>query len=166
MTRFPAAECPGVAGTPVAIPARVPLRTYHRPLAADAASAGEARSAVRRHLCDWDAAELVDDCSLIVTELVTNAVRHGGSPIHFRLGTNGSWVYGEVFDTGDRMPRVCDRGDGTDGEIGELDSPGGRGLLIVDRMADAWGVTRLPGGGKIVWFVLGGRGGLYLLRGA
>jgi anti-sigma regulatory factor (Ser/Thr protein kinase) len=146
VTRFLAADRPRAAGTP----AVVPLRTYDRPLVAEAAGAGEARSAVRRELCDWGAAELVDDCSLIVTELVTNAVRHGGSVIHLRLGTNGSWVYGEVFDDGGGMPRVCHPG---------LDEPGGRGLVIVERLADEWGAVPLPEGGKIVWFLLGAGGG-------
>lgn len=149
MSPFLAADQPCKAGAPAA----VPLRTYDRPLAPDAASAGEARSAVRRELCAWGAPELVDDCSLIVTELVTNAVRHGGSGIHFRLGTNGSWVYGEVFDAGDHMPRLCRP---------DPDAPGGRGLFIVDRLADEWGVAGLPGGGKIVWFLIGPRPGLNL----
>jgi anti-sigma regulatory factor (Ser/Thr protein kinase) len=154
VTCFLAADQPREAGVSTSAPAAVPLRTYDRPLTCDAASAREARRAVRRELCDWGAAELVDDCSLIVTELVANAVRHGGSGIHFRLGTNGSWVYGEVFDEGAALPRVC---------RADSDSTGGRGLVIVDRLADEWGVAELPGGGKIVWFLLGTRANLRLL---
>ncbi|MEV5408983.1 ATP-binding protein [Thermopolyspora sp. NPDC052614] len=154
MTCFLAADQPREAGVSVSSRTAVPLRTYDRPLACDAASAGEARRAVRRELRDWGAADLVDDCSLIVTELVTNAVRHGDGVIHFRLGTNGSWVYGEVFDEGTALPRVCQA---------DSDSPGGRGLVIVDKLADEWGVAELLGGGKIVWFLLGTRAGLRLL---
>jgi len=133
----------------VANPAPAPARTYDCPLAPDAGSARKARAAVRRELAAWGAAELVEDCCLIVTELVTNAVRHGAGAIHLRLGTNGRWVYGEVYDGGEHLPRV---------RPGDPDATGGRGLLIVDRVADDWGWARMPGGGKIVWFLLGARG--------
>lgn len=134
-----------------------PLRTYDCPLGAEAASARTARLAVRRELGEWGATELVEDCTLIVTELVTNAVRHGDGSIHLRLGTNGQWVYGEVYDGGDRLPHVRST---------DPDATGGRGLLIVDRLADEWGVAQMPGGGKLVWFLLGTGGGIALPQGA
>ena len=134
-----------------------PLRTYDCPLGAEAASARTARLAVRRELGAWGAAELIEDCMLIVTERVTNAVRHGDGAIHLRLGTNGEWVYGEVYDDGDRLPHVRSSGP---------DATGGRGMLIVDRLADEWGVAQLPGGGKLVWFLLGTGGGFALPQGA
>jgi anti-sigma regulatory factor (Ser/Thr protein kinase) len=115
-------------------------------LPGDAESACAARALVRRELRSWGAGELVDDCSLIVTELVTNAIRHGGSALILRLSTNGAWVYGEVFDEGEGMPCPSDPG---------LDATGGRGLLIVGTLSDEWGVADMPGGGKIVWFLLG-----------
>lgn len=153
MSQFLTAERPhGVGGI-----ASAPLHTYDCPLAADAVSARTARVAVRRELSAWGAPELVEDCSLIVTELVTNAVRHGDHGIHLRLGTNGRWVYGEVYDGGDQLPCV---------RTGGVDATGGRGMLIVDRLADEWGVARLPDGGKIVWFLLGARDELPLVNGA
>jgi anti-sigma regulatory factor (Ser/Thr protein kinase) len=136
-------------GVPDLAAGLAPARTYECPLAPDAGSARTARAAVRRELAAWGAADLIEDCCLIVTELVTNAVRHGGGAIHLRLGMTGRWVYGEVSDEGERLPRV---------RSGDLDATGGRGLLIVDRVADEWGVARMPHGGKIVWFLLGADG--------
>ena len=124
-------------------PAPAPLVMCQRGLPGDAASAGAARALVRRELRRWGVSELVDDCSLIVTELVTNAIRHGGSAPVLRLSTDGLWVYGEVFDEGDGMPHATDGG---------LDATGGRGLLIVGGLTDDWGVAAMPEGGKIVWF--------------
>ncbi|WP_214416100.1 ATP-binding protein [Sphaerisporangium fuscum] len=118
---------------------------------ADLESVKTARSLVRQELCLWGTATLADDCSLIVSELVTNAIRHGGTAFSLRLGSDGGWVYGEVFDAGDGLP--CE----TSGDLGATD---GRGLLIVAALADDWGVLPAEDGGKTVWFVagLGGEG--------
>jgi hypothetical protein len=109
-------------------------------------SVREARSLVRRELSLWGADDLIDDCVLIISELVTNAVRHGGAACALRICGGESFVYGELFDPGVGAPRVCER---------DMDATGGRGLQIVDSLADDWGVTRPSTGGKIVWFVLG-----------
>jgi anti-sigma regulatory factor (Ser/Thr protein kinase) len=128
----------------------LPLRTAEWILSADAESVHAARILVGRELRRWGTGELVDDCSVIVSELVTNAIRHGGTAFSLRLGSDGSWVYGEVFDAGDGLP--CEA-------PGDLDATDGRGLLIVGTLADDWGVVEAEGGGKTVWFVagLGGR---------
>ncbi|GGS89692.1 ATP-binding protein [Planobispora rosea] len=123
-------------------------RTAEGLLAAAPASVREARSLVRRELPGWGAEDLVDDCVLIVSELVTNAVRHGGAACVLRLGGDGVQVYGELFDPGRGAPRMREAG---------MDATGGRGLQIVDALADDWGVSWPESGGKIVWFVLGGR---------
>jgi anti-sigma regulatory factor (Ser/Thr protein kinase) len=106
----------------------------------------EARSLVRRELSLWDAEGLIDDCVLIISELVTNAVRHGGAACALRICGSEGFVYGELFDPGAGAPRVCER---------DMNATGGRGLQIVDSLADDWGVTRPSTGGKIVWFTLG-----------
>ncbi|WP_248958310.1 ATP-binding protein [Sphaerisporangium perillae] len=124
----------------------LPLRTAEWILSAEAESVGAARVLVCQELRQWGAGELADDCSLIVSELVTNAVQHGGTAFSLRLGSDGSWVYGEVFDAGDGLPRTGS---------GDLDATGGRGLLIVGTLADDWGVVQADGGGKVVWFVAG-----------
>ena len=123
-----------------------PVRTAECLLPAVGASVAAARALVRRELGRWGLDELIDDCSLIVSELASNVVRHGGNVFTLRLGSNGSWVYGEVFDQGDGVP--CQR-------EADLDSVGGRGLLIVDELADDWGVASSGRGGKTVWFLAG-----------
>ncbi|GAA3411396.1 ATP-binding protein [Streptosporangium vulgare] len=110
------------------------------------ASVRDARALVRRELSLWGADDLIDDCMLIVSELVTNAVRYGGAACALRIQGGGSYVRGELFDPGEGAPRVCAR---------DMEATGGRGLQIVDSLADDWGVAHPPSGGKIVWFVLG-----------
>ncbi|WP_405140938.1 ATP-binding protein [Sphaerisporangium sp. NBC_01403] len=124
----------------------LPLRTAEWILSADAESVHAARVLVCQELRRWGTGGLVDDCSLIVSELVTNAIRHGGTAFSLRLGSDGSSVYGEVFDAGDGLP--CEA-------PGDLDATDGRGLLIVGTLADEWGVVPAAGGGKTVWFVAG-----------
>ena len=87
----------------------------------------------------------VDTLRLLVSEVVTNAVRHGGStrPVELHASWN-SEVRIEVSDHGEGFtpePRA-----------GALDEPGGFGLLLVGRLADRWGVE--TEGGTTVWFVL------------
>ncbi|GAT67401.1 ATP-binding protein [Planomonospora sp. ID91781] len=123
------------------------VHTFEGLLAAAPASVREARSLVRRELPGWGAEDLVDDCVLIVSELVTNAVRHGGAACALRLGGDGAHVYGELFDPGTGAPRMREA---------DMEATGGRGLQIVDALAAEWGVSWPESGGKIVWFVLGG----------
>ncbi|WP_182875431.1 ATP-binding protein [Microbispora sp. H10670] len=123
-----------------------PVWTAECLLPAVGASVATARSLVRRELGRWGLDTLVDDCCLIVSELASNVVRHGGNVFTLRLGSNGCWVYGEVFDQGDGVP--CQRD-------ADPESVSGRGLLIVDELADDWGVAAAGRGGKTVWFLAG-----------
>jgi two-component sensor histidine kinase len=80
--------------------------------------------------------------SILVTELVTNAVRHGGGSVRVRVEYEDGVVRGEVSDGGGGFDRAAELAiEGT--------ADGGFGLKIVDRMADRWGTE--PG---IVWFEL------------
>jgi anti-sigma regulatory factor (Ser/Thr protein kinase) len=83
---------------------------------------------------------------LLVSELVTNAVRHGASDPHESILVRAHRTDGAV------RVEVCDEGDGFDqrGEAPEEMQPGGRGLLLVDRLASRWGV--LDGNPNCVWF--------------
>ena len=103
----------------------------------------------RTELCDAMAPELqaeeLDTLRLLVSELVTNAVRHGdgSQPVEVRAHWN-SEVRIEVSDHG--------HGFSPQPRFGRLDEPGGFGLFLVGRLADHWGVE--TDGGTTVWFVL------------
>ena len=104
-------------------------------------SAGRARALVRGALDGYDGAVL-DDIVLMVSELVTNAMQHALSEITMVLQAHDGVVRVEVIDRSAAVPALLGVG-----------SPArsGRGMQVVDRLADAWGV--LPRhSGKAVWF--------------
>ncbi|WP_043618016.1 ATP-binding protein [Nonomuraea candida] len=121
-----------------------PVRSVEYLLPSAPSGVGEARSLVRAELGRWGLAHVMDDCLLIVSELVTNAVRHGGSAYTLRLEERAGRLHGEVFDPGEGVP--CRRSPG-------VEALSGRGLQIVAAIADDWGVTRADNG-KLVWFAL------------
>jgi anti-sigma regulatory factor (Ser/Thr protein kinase) len=110
------------------------------------ASVAEARTRV----CDAIEPELSDGACdtlrLLVSEVVTNAVRHGGGdgqPVELRARWN-SEVRIEVSDRGGGFTPAP--------RLSASDEPGGFGLFLVGRLADRWGVE--TDGGTTVWFVL------------
>jgi anti-sigma regulatory factor (Ser/Thr protein kinase) len=109
----------------------------------DVASTALARARIGAILRDADQPQSVrDDANIIVTELVTNAVLHGQSPIRLTVIVDEAIRLG-VFD-GDNRPEVVVLQPMDHGRIG------GRGLVLVDNIADAWGTTSDPDG-KTVW---------------
>jgi anti-sigma regulatory factor (Ser/Thr protein kinase) len=105
-----------------------------------ASAAAEAREFVRAAGGRWNLK--VDDAVLVVSELVTNVIRHVGSPIQLSLERKGTNLLIEVTDTSDipaclrkAAPEACT----------------GRGLSIVEEVAVAWGSHERPAGGKTVW---------------
>jgi serine phosphatase RsbU (regulator of sigma subunit)/anti-sigma regulatory factor (Ser/Thr protein kinase) len=84
---------------------------------------------------------------LLVSELVTNAVVHAASAVEVEVVTEDAGVVVRVRDA-DTGPLASRAGGGT-----ELDE-GGRGFMLVDRLAHTWG-TEHSGGRKTVWFRLG-----------
>jgi len=94
------------------------------------------------------AAETMDTALLLVTELVTNAVRHGGDPVHVQVTDQPEHVRVDVMDGGSGVPV---RLSGVDPW-----AESGRGLLLVDLLANGWGTGPgcQPGAGKSVWFEL------------
>ncbi|WP_441250426.1 SpoIIE family protein phosphatase [Kitasatospora sp. McL0602] len=104
-------------------------------------------SKARELACGWllvrGLDELVDTTELLVSELVTNALRHGHGEIRLRLLRDRTMVC-EVWDDGYAQPRQR-RAQETD--------EGGRGLQLVSLLAERWGSRRTPNG-KIVWFEL------------
>ena len=103
-----------------------------------------ARSAVAG--CCADAAtgpECADAVVLMTSELVTNALRHGSGPVRLACDAGQVSVRVEVGDDDRQWPRM---------RYVDDESENGRGMVIVDALASAWGVADAPHGGKIVWF--------------
>ncbi|MFE1382729.1 SpoIIE family protein phosphatase [Streptomyces sp. NPDC058740] len=110
------------------------------------AAPGRARRLARRALQRWDLEELSDSVELLISEVVTNAVRYAERPVTLRL-LRTDVLRCEVGDDSPQLPRQR-RARDTD--------EGGRGLFLVNRLARRWGATRLSGG-KVVWFELATR---------
>ncbi|WP_299529245.1 SpoIIE family protein phosphatase [uncultured Streptomyces sp.] len=106
-------------------------------------SVARARELARSQLQSWDLDDLVDTTELLVSELVTNALRYGEGEVRLRLLRDRTLVC-EVWDAGLVQPRRR-RARDTD--------EGGRGLQLVGLLSAAWGSRRTPRG-KTVWFEL------------
>ncbi|WKU48848.1 SpoIIE family protein phosphatase [Streptomyces sp. VNUA116] len=105
------------------------------------ASVARARSLTSGQLDEWGLEDLSFTTELIVSELVTNAVRHAsGGPVHVRLIRDRSLVC-EVADTGHTSPHL---------RHAAADDEGGRGLFIVAQLTQRWG-TRYTPTGKTIW---------------
>lgn len=105
----------------------------------------QARSFVRRTLDEWGITERADDIQTCVSELATNAVRHDdthGRSFLVTLSGSDGLVRIEVRDASNRRPRL---------QLPDSGSITGRGLLLVDQLADGWGVEPQHPRGKIVW---------------
>ena len=108
-------------------------------------SAPEARRFVSEHLAATSDAALALDVDLMVSEIVTNAIVHGRAPIELRLSVDMSGCRVEVHDHHPGLPRARHYSE---------TSMTGRGLHIVETLADRWGAFP-DGAGKVVWFEVG-----------
>ncbi|MGW2460341.1 ATP-binding protein [Streptomyces sp. NPDC001761] len=120
------------------------------PLRREPTSARRARRLVTAQLADWSVGALADVAELLVSELVTNALRYSRGSLRLNLRLREGRLLCEVEDTTSAGPvRVA----------AAPDAEGGRGTELIDMLADAWGSTRTATG-KTVWFELrsGGRG--------
>ncbi|MFH8799246.1 SpoIIE family protein phosphatase [Streptomyces sp. NPDC017936] len=106
----------------------------------DPAAVARARSDVARQLSAWGLEELGFTAELVVSELVTNAVRYGRTPIRLRL-IHDRTLLCEVSDAGSTTPHL---------RRARIFDEGGRGLLLVAQLAEQWG-TRHARRGKTVW---------------
>ncbi|MFB8271885.1 amino acid permease [Streptomyces sp. NPDC055955] len=110
-------------------------------LAPDPAAVATIRSAVGKQLGDWGLDDVAFTTELIVSELVTNAIRYaGGGPIQVRLIRDRTLTC-EVSDTGHTAPNLRHAAN---------DDEGGRGLFIIAQMTHHWG-TRYTSSGKTIW---------------
>ncbi|MET8413109.1 SpoIIE family protein phosphatase [Streptomyces sp. NPDC005195] len=99
-----------------------------------------ARDRAIRQLADWNLSDSSLATEIIVSELVTNAIRYGAPPVQLRL-IKDRFLTCEVSDSSPAAPHLR--------HARNLDE-GGRGLFIVAQLAQHWG-TRYTGSGKIIW---------------
>ena len=109
------------------------------------ASVGVARSLVRDSLAGFDG-DARDVALLLTSELVTNAILHARTPVQLGVLVDGGRALVCVADRLPESPALSPRAH-------SHDRPGGRGLALVEDLADTWGTTTYTGG-KTVWFVL------------
>ena len=104
---------------------------------------GRARRLARHALSRWGLEDLTDSVELLISEVVTNAVRYATRPVTLRL-LRTDVLRCEVTDDVPQLPRL---------RQARATDEGGRGLYLVNRLAKRWGATRLSAG-KVVWFEL------------
>ena len=102
-----------------------------------------ARTFARDVLSTWEERDALEVVTLLVSELVTNAVLHAGSKVEVVVKHRGPCLRVEVADESPVLPGVRDF---------DADATTGRGLTLVELMASDWGVEPCDEGGKLVWF--------------
>ncbi|MEU8547504.1 SpoIIE family protein phosphatase [Streptomyces roseoverticillatus] len=110
-------------------------------LPAERSTVADARKFASEQLAAWGLEELGFTTELVVSELVTNAVRHAYAPIRLRLIRERSSLICEVSDASSTSPRM---------RRARLTDEGGRGLLLVAQLTERWG-TRFTADGKTIW---------------
>ena len=111
------------------------------PLEPTPAAIRRARKTVSDQLWAWGLSSIVDDAEIITSELVTNAIEHGGGVVELRVAALPHRVRISVMDGSPEVPQVA-----TDRGL----QVGGRGLALVERLAADWGHDVGPDG-KEVW---------------
>ncbi|MBL1097188.1 ATP-binding protein [Streptomyces coffeae] len=121
-------------------------RDVLHPLDRSARAVSQARGMTRDQLAKWDLHEHAETAELLVSELVTNALRHAWGPIQLRL-----------IHSPRRRRLRCDIADGSPDQPrllhARLDAENGRGLRLLDQLSASWG-ARPTAHGKTVWFEL------------
>ena len=107
----------------------------------DGSSVAEARRFADECLRRWHLEDQADDVEVVVTELVTNAIRHSRGPVTLSIGRRLDRIIVQVQDPSPKPPEQE--------QAGILDD-NGRGLLLVEEIASEWGSTPTDHG-KRVW---------------
>ncbi|WP_327091037.1 ATP-binding protein [Nonomuraea sp. NBC_01738] len=115
---------------------------FHELSAFEPACVATARRFVASTLSGWNAERAVFDTQLVVSELVTNAMRHGGGAVQLRLLAHELDLVCVVTDYSRSAPVPA-----TPGVFAEY----GRGLALVEALTRAWGWLTSPGPRKLVW---------------
>ncbi|WP_405870189.1 SpoIIE family protein phosphatase [Streptomyces zaomyceticus] len=115
-------------------------RTATWDVASEPSAVGQVRAAVTRTMAEWGLEEESFTTELILSELVTNAIRYAAEPVRVRLIRDRALIC-EVSDGSSTAPHLR-RAATTD--------EGGRGLFLVAQFADRWG-TRYTADGKVIW---------------
>lgn len=120
------------------------LASFRQRLPAQPSSVGEARRLVRQSLASAGREDLVETAELLVSEVVTNALLHAGTPVDLAVFVADDGLRVEIGDGSPHFPR----------RPGYAATAGtGRGLMLLQQMVDEWGVVP-NASGKTVWFQL------------
>jgi hypothetical protein len=128
------------------ISAHEPALRAHQHLGPDALTARAARRFLSRTCVDWNLSQHLASGTLVVSELVTNAVQHAGGDADVFLAAHGGSLRIAVRDRDSSSPVT---------PALDVESLQGRGLHIVETLARSSGALPAAGGGKLVWAVLG-----------
>jgi len=105
------------------------------------AAVGGIRSMAARQLAEWGLEELSFTTELVISELVTNALRHGSPPVRLRMIRDRALIC-EVSDSSNTSPRL---------RRARMTDEGGRGLFLVAQVTQHWGTRYTRDLGKTVW---------------
>ncbi|WP_251982531.1 SpoIIE family protein phosphatase [Streptomyces violaceusniger] len=106
----------------------------------DPAAVAGVRAEVMRKLAEWGLDEAAFTAELVLSELITNAIRHATGPIRVQLLRDKALIC-EVSDTSSTSPHL---------RYAATTDEGGRGLFLVAQFAERWG-TRYTSDGKVIW---------------
>ncbi|MGN9844747.1 ATP-binding protein [Nonomuraea sp. H19] len=120
---------------------------FHQRTALEPACVSTARRFVDQTLATWGVVAVSFEAQLVVSELVTNAMRHGGGAAQLRLLSHGAELACVVTDYSRTIPVAA---------APDVFSEYGRGLRLIDAICTAWGWFSPGGARKCVWAVLAG----------
>ncbi|MFE9096362.1 ATP-binding protein [Streptomyces sp. NPDC007264] len=119
-------------------------KPWHVAFTAEPVEVAALRRIMRLHLGSWGLHDLVDQAQLCVSELVSNVITHvgHGTPATLTVSMNGTHLRIEIHDPETRaLPALLDAGS---------DAEAGRGMALVEAVADRWGVLLHPDR-KVTW---------------